>query len=571
MSHNSMFEIPDDKNESEEIWDKFRLDDAVGVRPSLIQYELPINRSFLKHVLASVSKRKEFGMRMGKDWMPQKFQKIEQEEDWVPREHFEPLNDVCTKFCTETFFPNARARMNMIGNILRFLKACEVTFGTSTHPIFKGGVMLRVLLLQFWRNHSQEAREEAVQYLKDNGAIGIGDFDFQLSYEKWLSHEDMYRTLFLHTIALIWLQRQMEDEMANRRPADESGLMCVQWDKKEKEEKLTAMVQEAVSALPSDNPLRGAKVKRVYVGSDIVEPPSGFTTRNGLKSPTSRKNICIFSDREGETCITEIDSVLPGVVPRTSGKYLYTTCSMHIGEEMSQRERVNQLNAHFHLARIKHTFTMYYETKDGKKRCDRLSGEMVDISLACPDDEAFRYYGSIPGKYREYPIVGVSRSLVTIQSYSPLGFFLDHNLMIHRTDSRPWEVKKYSKRLLRYCSLFIIYTFSPFVSGDRTTKMKAVGKLIHYLSQHPSRITSSPFPRTDLSTVDFFAESERNSLVQDITKGNMSEAKRYLVTLVKHLSVIVNCLQISFEQRKKLSFTAIDATDLSYMHKHIFN
>ena len=53
-----MFEIPDDKNEYEELWDKFRLDDAVGVRPSLIQYELPINRSFLKHVLASVSKRK---------------------------------------------------------------------------------------------------------------------------------------------------------------------------------------------------------------------------------------------------------------------------------------------------------------------------------------------------------------------------------------------------------------------------------------------------------------------------------------------------------------------------------
>ena len=84
----------------------FNLVDAVGVRPSVLKYILPLDDSFLYNVAVDVMRSKDAGKRMGVEWMPASAKSFEHkttsDDHWVTNEQLKPLNDVCTKWCTKS-------------------------------------------------------------------------------------------------------------------------------------------------------------------------------------------------------------------------------------------------------------------------------------------------------------------------------------------------------------------------------------------------------------------------------------------------------------------------------------
>lgn len=548
--------------------------------PSILQYTLDLPDGLLTAAVGEVQRSTKLGGRIGREWHPTKNVKMRKDDDaWIDRQAFKPLDDVCTKFCTNMFFPDATARMNMVGNVIRLYDRLAKLHGFKYKIIFKGGVMLRLVLLHFFRRFPDTTSHMAIQYLRDEKAIGLGDFDFEIvPDDEYPSQETLYRYLYVNTFVLMLLQKSLVSEIR----AGKSGLLTTGWDVAAAETDLKGRLQKEVAGLPSEHPLHGATVERVVVGSRVRDPPRGFETRNGRTSPEQRASIFIFrcgtgggSDGggDGETCVCDVSTVAQemGMSERTmramgisggGNDFLYTTCNTHINEIPPPRTRRQELNPHFHLSRIKHTFTMYYTTADGRRRCDRLAGEMVDLSMGDPSDEIRNWkHEVIPGDdYRDYPIVGVEE--VVFRSYSPANFLKDHEQMIHLRETPPWLVPKYEKRVVRYSAFLVLYVMSEVRTGSRE-RLQALRQLIRYLGSD----LDEPMDRTGVEVVDHFAHTEFEAMREGAAPA---EKRKYLDTVVRHLSTIVSIVRVGLRELTggDSPFEAMDITHLDYMERH---
>ena len=223
-------------------------------------------------------------------------------------------------------------------------------------------------------------------------------------------------------------------------------------------------------------------------------------------------------------------------VPSTSGgNRFYATLNTYIGEGV-QETRADHLRGVFHLSRIKHSFVVYYTTRTGAKCCDRLGGEMIDLSQShgIQRDELRRaLYAAVPHPYTEYPILGVDPREVVLRSYSVEGFLFDHMTMIHHTEEEPWNVNKKEKRIARYVGFLVAHVLSPTVEGSYATKMRALHSLVERMSSL-ERLLRSPALRTGVGPVDRFAARERRSL----NGAPVTRARQYLNALRRHVNTM---------------------------------
>ena len=544
--------------------------------PSVLTYQLSTPDELFRSLNEEVSRSSRSGLRVGLGWLPSdklSIRNTDSDDAWIKREDLKSLDDVCTKFCTHKFFPHATSRINMVGNVIRVYLHLAKETGLKFTIVFKGGVMLRLVLLQFWRSFPDIASHDAIQYLHTEKAIGFGDFDFEIvPDDHHLAPYLMYQYLYVNTFALIWLQRQLVKDMAS----GESNMLTVGWDRTEAEEDLKKRVQAEVDGLPTTHPMHKAKVQRMVLGSRVASPPKGFTTRSGKPSPDQRTNLFIFACPDASTCVCEASAIghelglTQGLLRRCGAvgggnDFLYTTCNMHINESPDPLKRKLELNPHFHLSRIKHTFTMYYTTKDGTKRCDRLAGEMLDLSMSHPHDEIQKWkYDNIgvSNAYRDYPIVGVKR--VQFRSYSPQHFLKDHEQMVHRKDTPPWKVPKYAKRIVRYIAFLFVVVLSEETSFSLHDRVRGLLRLLRYVH---TDMTQPFHPPTGIRTVDHFANVEHQSIVHDT--ATQKEVDEYRKTVRTHMTRMTNialhaigCLHV------KLPFQSMDITHLDYMEHH---
>ena len=178
---------------------------------------------------------------------------------------------------------------------------------------------------------------------------------------------------------------------------------------------------------------------------------------------------------------------LAGKVRAARGE-LYATLNMHIGEGAA-REHAAHLRGHFHLARIKHAFLVYYRTRDGARRCDKLSGEMLDLSQShgVAHDELRRgLYAEVATPYRDYPILGVDPRVVVLHSYSPRGFLADLRSMLHHTETAPPRARKVARRLARYVGMLFVVVLSPLTEAPRARKLAALRALVDGRARVPA-------------------------------------------------------------------------------------
>ena len=274
----------------------------------------------------------------------------------------------------------------------------------------------------------------------------------------------------------------------------------------------------------------------------------------------------------GEAGIDAVDA-------RVRGDRLYATLSTYINEHPAERARPGEPAPLFHLARIKHTFTMYYTTREGERRCDRLAGEMVDLSTGDPGDEPHawkhRAIAAPHDEYREYPILGVAPADCTLRSYSPRHFLKDHEAMLHAQETPPWDVPKYAKRVVRYAAWLVACVMAPEERASLGRKRASLAALVRYVAD-PRRVRAGPLARTGVPLVDAFARREHASLVADAPADGPAAARRaaerYLKTLHGHLRAMAAFHERALQDRvQPPPFRTLDVTDLDHMTRHIFH
>ena len=536
-----------------------RLRDAVGVRPSVLKYLLPLDDVFLRDTARDVRQSITAGRRVGVDWLPAAASAVERkdasDDHWATHEHLRPLNDACTKWCTKRYFPDAFARVNMIANVVRVYERLREVSGLGFRIVFKGGVMIRLVLLEFFNNLPPEARTKATEYLDSFRALSLSDFDFEIVPDDHDPPDDLVHRLFLLDYAvLLWVQRAMQREVD--APPSRPGLLTLGWDQEEGRRELRTTLQREADGAEKDSPFHKATIDHVFLGDDVPSPaPRGYRTRSGAAQPSARKNVVIFKcPTGGGTCVMDASRVfrefgVRGVPARprqsTAATTFYATLNTYIGEEEEEETETRPTNPGFlrgvfHLSRIKHAFVVYYTTRDGSKRCDRLGGEMVDLSQSHGvrlDALRAAMYKEVPQPYRDYPILGVDPREVVLRSYTPQGFLTDHAQMLHASEAPPWDVAKREKRMARYVGFLFAHVLSPEVEGTSATKLRALGRLAARLRSLEDLLASPPL-RTGVRPVDALAARERASLAA-APKG---KARAYLQTLHRHIHALLSAM-----------------------------
>lgn len=436
-------------------FEEFHLDDTVRVRPNIATFEMPLFPHFFKRMLREVGQSAEAGARIGSEWMPRTanaIRKRDEDDVWIRREDLRPLDDVCTKFCTLKYFPDAFSRLAVISNVVRLFHNLK-QWNKATDVMFKGGVMQRLLILELVDDLPPSSRVSVIEYLKKHKALSISDLDFEVNTNS-TSKTVQHRTAFMSFLTLVLLQHELNKELTGSVPA---RLLNHEWNKEEGRRELKERLQNEIETLPSSHPLHGATIDGV--GMFPLPLPKGLPhkTRSGKSHPDPRKNRFIFQCGD-DSCVGHADVILKEMgismqhLQGVSPNPLYTNLNMYIGED-SKKAREGHLRSTFHLARIKHTFHMYYTTKTGEKRVDRLAGEIVDMSQGVPDDENHTlFFKRLPQPYREYKLLGGKRS---VRSYSMLGFMLDIVHTIHHAEAEAWKANKLVKRQARYVAFYV--------------------------------------------------------------------------------------------------------------------
>lgn len=520
-----------------------------------IGHEIPVADDFLIHIAREIAARPLSRQRIGRNWMSSEtalVSKRSNDDMWIAREDLRVLDDVCTRFTTKRFFPDAHTRVNMVINMIRIYDRAAKVAKQPYFIVFKGGVMLRLQLLEFLHDLNVEVRFEAIQYLTDTQrAVGVSDFDFEIVPT---SHEqpegETWRQVLTNTVYLLWIRRYLERyayEMGRTDGSERNVLIDNTWDYGEAEAELKDMLRAGVKELPSSHPLHGCTIDHLHIPHPNRPPPVfEHRTRYGRSFPSERENVvifkCVASGRE-ETCVAPMREVLRTLgcdrkildLTNVRGGCLYTSTNYHIGEH-EERGHKHSMLSNFHLSRIKHAFVMYYTTKDGERRVDRLSGEVIDLSQSHGgeyDERRRHMYADIPNPYRIYPIPHTNH---IIRSYTIDALVHDLQDILHHGPTVPWENQKVGKRLVRYSLLVVLQVLTgtePFAQKER-----ALRKLIAYVA-HPNTVAAKKMTPTGFPAVDTFAAHEHMSASHH---GISSSARIYYTTLHKHLVAYVSLI-----------------------------
>lgn len=543
-----------------------------------IGHEIPVDDGFLTHVAQELASKPLAHQRIGRNWLSGDtalVSKRTNDDMWIAREDLRILDDVCTRFTTKRFFPDAHTRVNMVINMIRIYDRAAKVAKQPYYIVFKGGVMLRLQLLEFLHDLDVEVRYEAIQYLSDaQRAVGVSDFDFEIvptSHNQ--SEGETWRQVLTNAIYLLWIRRYLERyafETNQKNSGSERNMLIDNtWDYAEAEHELKEMLRVQVKELPSTHPLYGCTIDHVHIPHPKRDPPVlEHRTRYGRSFPSPRENImifkCVASGRD-ETCVTPMRDVLRTIgcskelLQLTDVQHgcLYTTTNYHIGEHEPRGHKLSMLS-NFHLSRIKHAFVMYYTTQDGERRVDRLSGEVIDLSQShggVYDERRRHMYADVPNPYRVYPIPNTNH---IIRSYTIDALLHDLQDILHHGPTAPWDNPKVDKRLVRYSFLLVLEVLRGTQSMEH--RQRALKALVSYVS-NPGMVASRKMHSTGFESIDTFAAHEHMSA----SHHGISEAARvYYATLSKHL---ITCIEL-VTRNEELKYRGMrwHTTPLNAMH-----
>jgi hypothetical protein len=495
---------------------RFGLNTCEGVGANPFDKVIPIDTKWVRRRLRELQAWD--GARFSEALLPVRLLQDVEQGDWVGREAMMPLVATCTRFLSERCFPTSAARTNLLCNLMRLFESVS----DATPLALKGGVAHRLRILEFCHDLPVDMRMSFVKYLMQHGAVGTSDMDFELLHDL-TDQADVHRVIVFALVLLMWVKHSIVEKIHT---------WCdLSWTTKDGVgEDLRGRLQQTVNQLDAKHPLSGATIDIVVVGNVVRDPPKGYTTRTGSRQPTERADTVFFTKdgtSDGVRCNVHAHELLERIgitdVPKASCDSIYTTCNLYVGEK-TDRKRSEYLRSVFHLARIKHTFVVYYTTRAGRRCCDRLNGELIDVSLADPSDQGHvfkRRCLTLPRDFDTLPIVGAPRDAY-VRCLSVLGNLLDLQILLHRSNVPPPKTEKLEKRLVRYV-MFIALTLLQPRREPLEARLHALDQFAAYTSDS-ARVRKTSL-RTGVLLIDALAERERAS----------EPTVAYLQVLHKHL------------------------------------
>lgn len=552
----------------------FELSNSDLVRPNQLGFSVDHEWKTLSRWIGEVKRNPLTKERVGGEHniIPDEFVVSQKEEkaSFLTYEEKRGLDDVCTKFCCETFFPDAMARLNMIFNIIHLFDEVASRARMKYRILFKGGIITRFLILEWLQHLSFGPRMEAIDYVsKEQKAVGISDFDFQVTFhpEHPPTEKDIQLAVFLNYIILLYVKKILHANICQhgKKTTDyieaRTHLLNINWDP-DNPEKLVSMLEEHVKELPPSHSMYGAKIDYVLVGNKLPSSKEGlrerlsrYSKKNGNSVFCGKKDNFIFrchgrkdESGEDEKCVASARRVLRRMGfskeicdLASPSPYVYATHNSYIGEESFKDRSTTFLPSVFHLTRIKHVFTLFYTTLSGDKISEVLTGELVDLSCSAGTRLNLKeaYIHSLVDKpYAGYKVLGVSKNGGILRSWTVEGLFHDLSMMLHFEGCFPWENGKYEKRLIRYVCVFVILIFStPGV--DMPTKISEL-KLLSTQLLRPTFVSNFTIPY-----VQFFADREKKLG----ERTSCPELGVYRSLMAKHLRKMVGFVERGLTER----------------------
>ena len=257
----------------------------------------------------------------------------------------------------------------MVANVIRLYDRLRDVTGLKFNAIlFKGGICIRLVLLEFFNDLPLEARLKITEYMTEQKALSlISDFDFEIVLT--IITQKMTQCIdFSYWITQCSCGCKSH---AKKWTHTAGGLLFLDWNEEEGRKELKEYLQNEVDELDKESPLHDANDDYVFLGDTVDKVPKGYQTKSdeGISPPRKMHSyliVTIPSAMQANKAFQEFDE----------------RCSRHIGweqilchsqhvhceeKEEDKAARSEYLRGVFHLARIKHSFVIYYTTKTGKK------------------------------------------------------------------------------------------------------------------------------------------------------------------------------------------------------------
>lgn len=425
-----------------------------------------------------------------------------------------PLNDCVTDFVTTRFFEHSADRIRFIMLVTLVYERFFATIRAEIYKqdkrvvpsdslilLLKGGVSLRMNLLEMVRNLSSAAEGDIALFLKDE--LKMSDFDFELvSNPLHIQSGDVARVSILSYLVVQQIRTYLVEHadvyftFFRYSTAYKTHLL---------DELRTTLQAKVTQQEKGSSPYAGARVDAVAIspvsckGANIYSSmsPTFDPQMYAMAVPTMDKRhpacradfaivpsasqtalrnpedplICFVSSRD----LLRAYGIRQPPHPRsplyaTHNPYISFTagtaqtllehfpsgvCNLH-----QQDNKTNDRVA-FQLNRIRYTCVLYLHHADGRRTQEYITGELLDISHAIDTDSkrscavcrTEKTWSYAPSSIRFYPDVKFS-------ILNPHEQYRDHYFMLFKQAEFPWMIPKYEKRVRRLVSILVMFLFS---------------------------------------------------------------------------------------------------------------
>ena len=424
-----------------------------------------------------------------------------------------PLNDCVTDFVTARFFEQSIDR-------IRFIMLVSVVYDRFFATIFeeikkknkrtvpdnalvlllKGGVSLRMNLLEMVRNLSSAAEGDIALFLKDE--LKMSDFDFEIvSNPTYIPSEDVARINILSYLVIQHLRTYLVEHsdvyFSFFRYSTEykqkllDGLRTTIQSKVNQQTPLSAYAGARVDAVAiSPISCKGTNIFSSISQSFDPEHYTSNTSKMDTRHPACRADFAIIPSAATTALKHKADPTICFVASRdllraygirhsrhprsplyaTHNPYISFTAGMdedlldHIPSgvcNLHQQDNHTKDRIAFQLNRIRYTCVLYLRRADGRKTKEYITGELLDVSHAIDTDSKRSCVICRTEKTWSYTTSSIRfYSDVKFTILNPHEQYRDHYFMLFKQAEFPWMIPKYEKRVRRLISVMVMFLFS---------------------------------------------------------------------------------------------------------------
>ena len=479
-------------------------------------------------------------------------------------------------------------------NLFRFMKLVVSTFedaltlyaerknvkSSDLVFVYKGGNVMRLLANEFLIELPGTASREINEFYKNY--FKRSDADFAIYINPNLSQ---YETIFAELTYISFLLQQKIRQHFIQHPT-----YFFEFDKyndEAKREILKNLLSEFNKAKSLENEENedyfGAKFVSVnHRGMTVCENENEVCPGNydNIGKKDTLVEFTDVSETGSETGSETKDVVVYNISDEMNYIYVQSNAALKFSDAAG-------FLRYFNLTRTKINFNATYVDRNEKEITRSYGGELIDVSLAHKEGTGVEHFWKQQSEYLRKYTLTYNNEQVSFNAYSISYIVEDLEEVIYKQSERPWQDKKYEKRVNRSFYFYFLDLFDKVPSNlerlEILNSLKTV--LLKINSDNPRRviddldIISEKLHSKELLIKNLIKEIIRLYKAQENDASEMNDFNAYKDLLIKNLDVIMNGF-IQTEQfcrikgkgkfdEEKLYNTSVDSLAGGSKHSHM--